>query len=319
MEGETVRAGPKYTYDPASVINGAIGSDWYFCMGYLNPGASGLGYISTLKLSVGTVAVDNLDEVTSGIVAYDRCEANDAYIGQINMLTASSFCGLNGAVWGYDLCIADNLRGQKLYDQPLPDGSSIPVYNIYPLLDTTLRLFGVESQRRFPPMPGAHVVCANKSITSVGPTWVWSAIALAILKDRSSGSCLFIEDTNTLCGSYGYSDVVSFLENTQRLITNSVVLCGKDQSVWYKEIFVGYKFAWVEDGHVGTALTCAPYVTLAKNAIPAYCIPSDLMDMSIDKWEQLLNLRSLPEIPKLQQGFLGPDGVRVEYGVPRPE
>jgi len=42
-----------YSYDGSTVINGAVGSDKDFCMGYLNPNVSGNGYISTLKLSVG--------------------------------------------------------------------------------------------------------------------------------------------------------------------------------------------------------------------------------------------------------------------------
>ena len=83
------------------VVNGAVGPFDPYCMGYLNPGASGYGYISTLKLSTGVVSMAGLDQGTEGIVSYDRCEKNDAYIGQINMLTASSFCGVKGAVWGY--------------------------------------------------------------------------------------------------------------------------------------------------------------------------------------------------------------------------
>jgi histidine decarboxylase len=59
-----------YEYDPKQVINGAVASEFAgsICTGYLNPGTSGQGYISTLKLSVGLVSVDNLDEVTGGII-----------------------------------------------------------------------------------------------------------------------------------------------------------------------------------------------------------------------------------------------------------
>ena len=97
-------------YDAKQVVNQSLGSSKEYCMGYMNPGApSGEGYISTLKLSVGAVDVDNLDDITEVIVSYDRCEKNDAYIGQINMLTVSSFCGLNGAVWGYDLAIHNDI------------------------------------------------------------------------------------------------------------------------------------------------------------------------------------------------------------------
>ena len=64
-------------YDASKVINQAVGPSKEFCMGYMNPGA-GEGYISTMKLSVGTVDVKDLDTVTENIVSYDRCEKNDA-------------------------------------------------------------------------------------------------------------------------------------------------------------------------------------------------------------------------------------------------
>ena len=54
------------------------------------------------------------DFLLDDIVAYDRAEANDAYIGQINMETASSFCGIAGQVWGYDLATADAIaKGEE--------------------------------------------------------------------------------------------------------------------------------------------------------------------------------------------------------------
>ena len=92
----------------AQVVKGAVGPFDDYCDGYGNPGASGIGYISVLKLSTGTVA-KTLDTVLEGIVSYDRAEKNDAYAGQINMIAASSFTGINGAVWGYDLARHDGL------------------------------------------------------------------------------------------------------------------------------------------------------------------------------------------------------------------
>ena len=80
-------------YDASNVISQAIGPSKAFCMGYLNPGVvGGEGYISTMKLSVGTVDVKDLDAITERIVAKDRCEKNDAYLGQVNLMKASSFC-----------------------------------------------------------------------------------------------------------------------------------------------------------------------------------------------------------------------------------
>src|SRR5580692_2508105 len=94
----------------SDVVNGAIGNFPGNCMGYMNPGASGSGYIATMKLSVDKVDMTGLDPGAGGIVSYDRCEKDDAYIGQINMGTASSFCGVNGALWGLHLAVAPSIK-----------------------------------------------------------------------------------------------------------------------------------------------------------------------------------------------------------------
>ena len=283
-------------YDASKVINQAVGPSKEFCMGYMNPGA-GEGYISTMKLSVGTVDVKDLDAVTENIVSYDRCEKNDAYIGQINMLTVSSFCGLNGAVWGFDLAKHDDIASgaeKPMYMQSKPDGPDIPVYNVRPLLEATERLFGKEQQRRFPPIPGSHIICANKDVTARGPLWVWSAIGIAILKDRSKGSSLFIEDANTYGNdSTTESEMIGYLEGTLRKVTNSIALCGQDQGVEYERIYVGYKYTFVEPHQVGCALTCAPYINLAQNAIPEGMQASDLRQLTISEWEKKLKLEEL--------------------------
>jgi histidine decarboxylase len=291
----------------SDVVNGAVGPFGPYCMGYMNPGASGFGYISTLKLSTGVVNVAGLDPGTEGIVSYDRCEKNDAYIGQINMLTASSFCGLNGAVWGYDLAMADEIKNGTLKPMFYQNQGrmAIPVYPVYPLLDCARRLFGMDLVRRFPPMPGAHIICANKNFTSdisvePDPTcWVWAAIALAIAQDRNRDANLFIEDA----GKYGTSstplpEVITFLDQTLRAVTKSMVLCGQDQRVLYREIFAGYVYHRVDVNQVGCSLTCAPYVLLAKNAIPPGGPAAQIIHLTISQWEKALNLPPLPPLER---------------------
>jgi len=268
------------------VVNGAIGPFDDYCDGYGNPGASGLGYISVLKLSTGTV-VKNLDTVLESIVSYDRAEKNDAYAGQINMLAASSFNGINGAVWGYDLARHDGLIDGSIKPtmrRKRHDGAEIPVYPVAPLLEAGERLFGTAASRRFPLLPGSHVVCATKDTTVSGPTSVWSAIALAIAEHRDRDSSLFIEDVGQDIPGGTQAERENVLHARMEHIVDSVVLCGEDQDVKYKEMFVGFKMEWVPEGHVGCALTCAPYLVLAKNAAPDPA--SDLLDMSLSQWEK---------------------------------
>ena len=231
----------------------------------MNPGA-GEGYISTMKLSVGTVDVKDLDAVTENIVSYDRCEKNDAYIGQINMLTVSSFCGLNGAVWGFDLAKHDDIASgaeKPMYMQSQPDGPDIPVYNVRPLLEATERLFGKEQQRRFPPMPGSHIICANKDVTARGPLWVWSAIGIAILKDRSKGSSLFIEDANT----YGNDSTTELsLIHIQMCIRDRYIAFLDDDDYFLKDR-INEAIHFLQNSSADCGGTCCNYVKKYKNKI----------------------------------------------------
>ena len=59
-------------YDASNVISQAIGPSKEFCIGDLNPGVvGGEGYILTMKLTVGTVDVKDLDELTERLLAKD--------------------------------------------------------------------------------------------------------------------------------------------------------------------------------------------------------------------------------------------------------
>lgn len=310
------------------VVDGAVWPFGRWCMGYMNPGASGYGYLSTMKLSVDKVGVAGLDPGTEGIVSYDRCEKDDAYIGQINMLTASSFCGLNGALWGYHLARAEaiaegSLKPMFTYPGPgdpgkLPGQDPVPVYPVAPLLDATVRLFGRMDRshqgeidrRRFPPLPGAHVICANKDASVRGPAWVWSAIAVAIARDRDRDANLFIEDAGSIPANVisdgdgaarlipNRAGVEAYLQDTLHAVAKSIVLCGQDQNVVYREIFTGAKFIYAGPQEWGCALTCAPYVLLAGDAVPEGWQAHDLLTKTITEWEEKLELPPLPPLPE---------------------
>lgn len=271
------------------VVNGAIGPFDNYADGYGNAGSSGLGYVSVLKLETGKVKAD-MDEVLEGIVSYDRAEVNGTYVGQINMVAASSFNGLNGAVWGYHLAkhptIADGSI-KPLFMRKRADGVEIPIYSVEPLLEAGQALLGTADDPRFRILPGAHVNCAVKNCTAIGPTSVWCAIALAIAEDREQDSNLFIEDANHgIPGDDDESRVV-FLNSLMEKIATSVVRCGDDSNVKYKAVFLGYKTEWIPEGYVGCSLTCAPYIVLAKNAVPKSCKqPADMLNMTLPEWER---------------------------------
>lgn len=70
-------------------------------------------------------------------------------------------------------------------------------------------------------------------------------------------------------------------------------MCGVDQGVVYSKIFCGYKYQFASANHVGCSLTCAPYVVLAKNAVPANQPASSIIDMTISQWEKAVKLPPL--------------------------
>lgn len=267
-----------------------------YCDGYGAPGSTGNGYVSVLKVSVGKIKKTD-DILIDGIVAYDKAEVNDAYIGQINMLTASSFCGVAGQIWGYDLAKHDSIvrdEEKPVLEMKQYDGSILKVFDAKPLLDAGVELFGTESERRYPPLPGAHMICANKGVTAYRPLkeksfgenegyGVWCFIAISIAKDREKNASLFIEDAGIWKKSDKEEELKEFLENHRKSVVWSVIECGRDSHITYDRTYVGFAYTIMKPGEIGTSLTCAPYVTLARDAIPENGF-GELNKMSLSEW-----------------------------------
>lgn len=278
-----------------------------YCDGYGAPGAQGNGYVSVLKVSVGTVEKTD-DFLLDGIVSYDRAEINDAYVGQINMLTASSFCGIAGQVWGHDLAAHNDIIDKKIkpvleIDQY--DGSKLHVYDAKPLLEAGIELFGTEKERRFTLLPGAHTICANKGVTAYRPKedrplkegeayGVWCFIALSLSADRDNCADLFIEDAGLWTKNDSAKDLKAFLEDHRKSVAWSVVSCGQDSHVLFERTYVGFAYTIMKPGEIGTSLTCAPYVSLARNAVPSTGFNS-LNKISLKEWLKDRELTSLVE------------------------
>ena len=297
-------------YDPATAAEGFRCPNPDYCYGYENIDSNGC-YLATVKLSCGKTNVESLqDELLQGIVAYGRCEKNDAFIGQINMIAVSSFTGPKSGVWGLDYARHPDLYDEKnLIDtrnivqqagmqesMPMDLDFPVKVYNIQPLLEATEQLYGNVFTRaqHFPPLPGAHVPCAVKSANSdlddkgnPVPGYVWSYIALAVANDRQNDSSLFIED----CGFHAsVSDspettIVPYLADKQDRVINCVILCGTDLLVPYKEIFIGCKYLYCGPNEYGQALACAPYVLLAGSAYPDGSAKK-LVETNLTEWAE---------------------------------
>jgi len=60
---------------------------------------------------------------------------------------------------------------------------------------------------------------------------------------------------------------------------------------------VGCKIEWIPEGHVGCALTCAPYVVLARQVVAVGERPEALLGLTLSEWEEAIGLSSLKENP----------------------
>ncbi|HEY0021490.1 MAG TPA: histidine decarboxylase, pyruvoyl type [Longimicrobium sp.] len=300
----------------ADVVNGAIGPFDRHCMGYLNPGASGHGYVNAMKLSVNKVDCSDLDPGMEEIFSYDRCEMDDAYFGEINFLTATSFTGINGVIWGVDLARASALAHGAA--EPIDRFNGIPLYPIGPVLDAGERLFGRldrepggrRDRRRFPPLPGAHIICANKDVGVRGPAYAWSAIAVGVARDRGRCATLFMEDVNTIPAHEtvrpgGRVEVTptraqaeAILDARIRHIGRTMSLWGEDRGMPLTEIYAGARYIYAGPHEWGVSLTCIPYLLLPRGAIPAGSEPAGLLSMTLEEWEGRLGLEPLPPAPR---------------------
>jgi histidine decarboxylase len=255
-------------------ISKAVSPYKNFCLGYGNSETSANSYLVGLTFGVGKSRITlnhegskNLDEIN----VFDIAEASGAYMGQINMVTVSSFCGPMGAIVGYDI-----FRQNKLFKAHrfFPEGkilfrkNKIPVFSASPLVEATKKIFGTVDDRKFPIIPGSIVPCATKDIVKEGPVHIYSGFGVGIAKDHKKDAHLFMEDKGEIpLHVQGEEIEFEYKHKILENIAKSIVEIGKNQRVFYKEILVEMVDVIVQPGEIGCALVAAPYFTLAKNAI----------------------------------------------------
>ena len=268
----------------------AIGPYDDYCNGYGSLPASGDGYFIAFVLGVGRAKLELHHEgsyLLDSINAFDRAEVADSAIGQINMITVSSFCGPKGVIWGYHTTRAASLyTPHPVFPQAIvyDDNREIPVYSALPLIDAARALFGSVTHKRFPLFPGSHVPCAKKSITMRGPKHIYCCLAIGIAQYPEKDATLLMEDVGELpVYVSGTNEEKTYRTAILKNTAQSIVAIGKNQHVVYKEIFVGMKDVVVRSGEVGCVLAAVPYFTLARKAIPTGNIQR-LRNISLDEW-----------------------------------
>lgn len=240
-------------------------------------------YLTALVIDIGSSKKRfNHDgsEWLDGIIAYDKAEASDTYIGQINMITVSSFCGPHGLIWGYDVAKEDSQDISSLISRDkLKEFDGITIRNGKNLRTAANSLFGTLNEKHFPLLPGSHVPCAGKYYTKAGPALLYGAIAIGIPENREESACVLMEDPGEIILR---GDETKESIEEQIILNNirSVVEIGKIQNIKYKEIFIDFYSKNIEKDEVGCVLVAMPYFHLAKKA---YC--EELSDCSLDEWK----------------------------------
>lgn len=267
--------------DRRSLLTDCVGSLSQYCSASpMHPAAK---YVAAPLIGIG-IAPAFQTQTLATIVAFDRAEASFANITQTNMVRVSSFNGLNGLLLGLDLL-----------PQPLePSGASagIEVFRAEPLFEATRKLLGTVEDRRFPIAPGQHLLCAYKAHHAPGPCHLYGSMAIAIPEDRTKDADLFMEDHGTLAAE----DLPRQVEGLRQAMLDSVRAVGENLRVRYRHVFLSVQLREVPDGHIGCALTAAPYIQLARNAVPEEGVGA-LAAMSVGEWERQVSHRFVGGVP----------------------
>jgi histidine decarboxylase len=215
-----------------------------------------------------------------GINAFDLAEVAKANLGQINMMTVSSFCGPKGTIWGYDIC--SSKKNPNLYfDVVKNGGKNIPVFDVEPLNDAFTALTGSIDEPVIPFLAGSHVPCAAKWIVEKGKTRLYSALGLGIPKDRKKNACLIMEDVGVI--PLGVTDVEAYKKGVLVSLSESILAVGKNQKYEVEEMFLGINDLCVDEGEIGCALIACPYFLLPERSLIK---EKDLSLMSIQDWQK---------------------------------
>lgn len=270
--------------DRRRILENARSPYGMYCEGFGNNDSRGC-YVTTPIIAAGrTKHAGSLDRslVLEQIQAFDTAEAEGAYIGQINLFQVSSFCGLNGLIWGHDVLKCDRHIMSELVSPRSP--GSPPIYQIDPLLAAGKRLLGTARKRRFPIVPGSMVPAAYKSLSGIGPATLYGGLAIGIPEDDHASAALFMEYVGSTAG-VSIHDVIEN-EKTRILMElfESVLEVGANHDMEFEMVYLGTRALTVGELRLGCILVAVPYLTLASDALSGGVLDS-IEGMTLDEWE----------------------------------
>lgn len=251
------------------------------CVGYPGQG----NYLVALVIGIGSFEKSfshSGSDILDRILAYDRAEVSEAYLGQINMSIVSSFCGPEGLIWGYDLAKKEDISLPAFLPsffskEAIEEFKGIKIKNGENLRKAAAALFGTVQEKHFPFLPGSHVPCAGRFYTKSGPTILYGVIAIGIPENRKKAACLLMEDVGEITASEGI--IVPIKEKLMFNAIKSVIEVGKNQKVRYREIFVDFVAKEIASQEIGCVLIAMPYFLLPKKAFT-----NRLVEQNLKEW-----------------------------------
>lgn len=256
-----------------SILQEAEGIHENHCSGFFE--SRNNSYIVGLNLSTAKVKQDlghGGSNTLNEINAFDKAEVADINLGQINVITVSSFCGPKGLLLGVDLLPPKNFDFFKINSL---SNKKCNVYDMKPLINATRELLGTLKDKRFPIFPGSHIPCAGKSIQKNGPCELYSAIAIGIPENREVDACLLMEDVGVIQEQK--------INDIKRYLVNSIESIGQNQSINYKSIFIGIETIDTKPGETGCALVFAPYLSFPKKIVRQ---AESFVSETLEEWQE---------------------------------
>ena len=214
-----------------------------------------------------------------GICAFDAAEKTAAYLGQVNLIEVSSFCGPGGLIWGHDLARSTGVV-RRLTELSDGFGRRVPVYDAAPLIEAATALFGTVADARYRILPGSLCPAAYKYAVVPGPARCFAAIGLGIVEDRGSSACIFMEDAGSFAPG---GSAAAERECVIGAVAGSVLAVAANQKLRCAGIYAACACVEAGEGEVGCALVAAPFLRLAGNAWPRGGLRR-LRQMTLGEW-----------------------------------
>lgn len=102
---------------------------------------------------------------------------------------------------------------------------------------------------------------------------------------HASPSLRIIEDAGVWAGNGSEADLRAWMEGHRQRVADSIVACGRGQGLLFERTYLCAAHTQIPPGHLGIALAVAPYLVLARRAVPGGDFDR-LAGLTLAEWER---------------------------------